>query len=172
MYAPPLRTKPLKEENQGIATLLAFALIPLSGFATDIYIPSLPSMALALRVDSIDVQMTLSLFLISYGISQLFVGSIVDGFGRYKLSLWCIGIFAATCLVIASTSNLYLIYLMRVIHGITVAFIVVAKRAFFVDVYKGEKLKHYLSLFTIIWSSGPIIAPFVGGYLQNVFCWV
>ena len=34
----------IKEKNQKIATILAFALIPLSGFATDIYIPSLPTM--------------------------------------------------------------------------------------------------------------------------------
>jgi len=163
--------KNLKEQNQGIATLLAFALIPLSGFATDIYIPSLPTMASGIGVSNNQVQLTLSLFLISYGVSQLFIGSIVDSFGRYKLSLWCLAVFAASCLVIANTHNIYLIYLMRIIHGITVACIVVAKRAFFVDVYEGDKRKHYLSLFTIIWSSGPIIAPFIGGYLQTAFGW-
>ncbi|WP_431217207.1 hypothetical protein ACQ86N_23335 [Puia sp. P3] len=35
----------IKENHQGISTILAFALIPISGFATDIYIPSLPAMA-------------------------------------------------------------------------------------------------------------------------------
>jgi MFS family permease len=79
--------------------------------------------------------------------------------------------FAIASLVIANTHNIYLIYLMRVIHGITVALIIVAKRAYFVDQFSGEKLKHYLSLFTIIWSTGPIVAPFVGGYLQSAFGW-
>jgi MFS family permease len=150
---------------------LAFALIPLSGFATDIYIPSLPTMATTMQVSSLQVQLTLSLFLISYGVSQLFIGSILDSFGRYKLSLICLLVFAASSIVIANTHNIYLIYLMRIIHGFTVGTVIVAKRAFFVDVYEGDKLKHYLSLFSIIWSTGPIVAPFVGGYLQTAFGW-
>lgn len=164
-------SKPLKEHNKGISTVLAFALLPLSGFATDIYIPSLPTMATTMNVSSLQVQLTLSLFLISYGISQLFIGSVLDSFGRYKLSLICLLIFAAASIVIANTHNIYIIYLMRIIHGFTVGTIIVGKRAFFVDIFEGDKLKHYLSLFSIIWSTGPIVAPFLGGYLQTVFGW-
>lgn len=161
----------MKEKNRGVATVLAFALLPLSGFATDIYIPSLPTMATELGVSSIDVQLTLSLFLISYGVSQLFIGSILDSFGRYKVSLVSLVIFALAGIVIAVTHNIYLIYAMRIIHGLTVGAIIVAKRAYFVDLFKGDQLKHYLSLFSIIWSTGPIIAPFIGGYLQKLFGW-
>jgi len=164
-------TKSIQDKHQDISTLLAFALIPLSGFATDVYIPSLPSMASALHVSNTQVQLTISLFLISYGISQLFIGSILDSFGRYKIGLVSLIIFALASFVIASTDNIYLIYMMRIIHGLTTGAIVVAKRAYFVDVFTGEKLKHYLSLFTIIWSAGPIIAPFLGGYLQTAFGW-
>jgi len=60
------KIKPVEEGNLAIATILAFALIPLSGFATDIYLPSLPTMAADLQVGNIQVQFTLSLFLISY----------------------------------------------------------------------------------------------------------
>jgi len=161
----------MKDKNSNIAIVLAFALLPLSGFATDVYIPSLPAMAGALHVSSVDVQLTLSLFLISYGASQLFVGSFLDAFGRYRASLVSLLIFAAACIIIATTKNIYLIYLMRVIHGFTVGTIIVAKRAYFVDLFTGDKLKHYLSLFSIIWSAGPIVAPFIGGYLQNAFGW-
>jgi multidrug resistance protein len=163
--------KNVKPKNQKISTLLAFALLPLSGFATDIYIPSLPTMAANMHVSNIQVQLTLSLFLISYGISQLFIGSVVDSFGRYKLGLIALVIFAISCVVVATCHNIYIIYLMRIIHGFTVGTIIVAKRAYFVDVFSGEQLKHYLSLFSIIWSTGPIVAPFLGGYLQTVFGW-
>lgn len=163
--------KPIKEEHKGIATILAFALIPLSGFATDIYIPSLPSMALSIHATNIQVQLTLTLFLISYGVAQLFVGSVLDSFGRYKISLVSLLIFALASVTIATTQNIYLIYAMRIVHGITVGAVVVAKRAYFIDVYEGEKLKHYLSLFSIIWSTGPIVAPFIGGYFQVAFGW-
>ncbi|RZM22720.1 MAG: MFS transporter [Pedobacter sp.] len=161
----------IKPKHQGIATILAFALIPLSGFATDIYIPSLPTMAGDLQVSSVQVQLTLSLFLISYGVSQLFIGSILDSFGRYKISLASLLIFAIASIVITQTQNIFLIYAMRIIHGLTVGAIVVAKRAYFVDLFSGDQLKHYLSLFSIIWSTGPIVAPFIGGYLQSAFGW-
>jgi MFS family permease len=154
-----------------IATLLALSLIPLSGFAIDIYIPSLPAMAKDLGITSLQSQLTISIFLISYGFGQLFVGGLLDSFGRYKLSLISIVIFAASCLTIALTHSIYVIYAMRVVHGLTVAMIIVSKRAYFVDMFSGEKLKHYLSIFTIIWSAGPILAPFVGGYLQSLFGW-
>ncbi|GGH18864.1 MULTISPECIES: MFS transporter [Pedobacter] len=163
--------KYIKERNQGIATILAFALLPISGFATDIYIPSLPDMAGAIQVSNVQVQLTLSIFLISYGVSQLFIGSVLDSFGRYKICLYALLVFAAASIVIATSHNIYLIYFMRVIHGITVAAIVVAKRAYFVDLFEGDRLKNYLSLFSIIWSTGPIVAPFIGGYLQTAFGW-
>ena len=124
-----------------------------------------------MHISSIQVQLTLTLFLISYGTAQLFLGSILDSYGRYKFSLGALMVFILASLVIAVTKNIYLIYAMRIIHGITVAMIVVAKRAYFVDVYEGERLKHYLSMFTIIWSAGPIVAPFLGGYFQSTLGW-
>jgi Bcr/CflA subfamily drug resistance transporter len=164
-------TKPLKPENQRVSTILAFALIPLSGFATDVYIPSLPSMAADLGVTDIQVQLTLTLFLISYGVAQLFVGSLLDAFGRYRINIVSLIVFALASIVVANTENIYLIYAMRIIHGITVGAIVVSKRAYFVDVYNGAQLKNYLSMFSIIWATAPIIAPFAGGYLQTYFGW-
>jgi MFS family permease len=162
---------PIKEENRGIGNVLAFVLMPLSGFATDIYLPSLPSMAGSLHVSSLQVQITLSLFLISYGVAQLFIGSVLDSFGRYRLTLISLFVFAMASLVIAVTRNIYLVYGMRVVHGLAVSAIVVSKRAYFIDLYTGDRLRHYLSLFTIIWSTGPIMAPFIGGYLEQAFGW-
>lgn len=164
-------TTPLKPKNQQIATLLAFSLIPMSGFATDIYIPSLPTMAQTLGVSQLAVQLTLGMFLISYGVAQLFVGSLLDSFGRFRINLISLIIFAIASIIIANTANIYLIYAMRIVHGITVAAIVVSKRAYFVDVYTGDRLKNYLSMFSIIWATAPIVAPFVGGYLQSYFGW-
>jgi MFS family permease len=131
----------------------------------------MPGMGSELKINSLQVQLTLTAFLISYGVAQLFIGAFLDTFGRYKLGLTALFVFTIASITIANTDNIYLIYVMRVIHELTVATIVVAKRAYFVDVYKGEQLKNYLSIFTIIWSVGPIVAPFIGGYLQASFGW-
>lgn len=161
----------LKEKNKLIATVLAFAVIPMSGLATDIYLPSMPSMATELHQPESNIQLTLSIFLISYGLTQFFAGSIVDSFGRYKVSMISLALFVVSFLITATTQNIFVIYAMRVLQGILSGFAVVSKRAFFVDVYEGEERKHYLSIMTIVWSVGPIIAPFIGGYLQKSFGW-
>ncbi|HEY4290605.1 MAG TPA: MFS transporter [Puia sp.] len=161
----------IKENHQGLSTILAFALIPISGFATDIYIPSLPAMAVQLGVNNAAVQLSIVLFMVSYGVSQLFVGSLVDSFGRFRLGIFALFAFTVASFTIALTHNIYLIYAMRILHGMAVAIIVVGKRAYFMDIYSGEKLKHYISLFSIVWASAPIIAPFLGGYLQTSFGW-
>jgi DHA1 family bicyclomycin/chloramphenicol resistance-like MFS transporter len=163
--------KTVSDRRQSTRTLLSFILIPLSGFATDVYLPSLPSMAGALNTTNAAAQLTLVFFLVSYGISQLFVGSLLDSFGRFKLNLIALLVFSLSCFTIAVCNNIYIIYGMRILQGITVALVVVGKRAYFVDVFSGEKLKHYTSLFSIIWASAPIIAPFIGGYLQTLWGW-
>lgn len=163
--------KTLKEKNKFIATILAFAMIPMSGLATDIYLPSMPSMATELNLPESSIQLTLSIFLISYGLTQFFAGSVVDSFGRYRIALISLALFVVTFLITASTQNIMVIYTMRVLQGMLSGLAVVSKRAFFVDMYEGEERKHYLSIMTIVWSVGPIIAPFIGGYLQKHFGW-
>lgn len=161
----------LTEKNKFIATLLAFAVIPMSGLATDIYLPSMPNMATELHQPETRIQLTLSIFLISYGLTQFLAGSVVDSFGRYKISMASLALFVVSFLITATTQNIFVIYAMRVLQGVSSGFAVVAKRAFFVDVYEGEKRTHYLSIMTIVWSVGPIVAPFIGGYLQQNFGW-
>ena len=161
----------LKEKNKYIATLLAFAVIPMSGLSTDIYLPSMPTMARELGLQESSIQLTLSIFLISYGFTQFFAGSVVDAFGRYKVSLFSLALFVVSFIITATTKDIMVIYAMRVVQGALAGIVVVSKRAFFVDVYEGEKRKHYLSIMTIVWSVGPIIAPFIGGYLQKHFGW-
>ena len=158
-------------DNAGFGIFLAFALLPLSGLGTDIYLPSLPTMSRHFGVPAAQVQLSITLFLIGYGVGQLFAGSVMDSFGRYWTGLVALFLFGLTSLLIAFTSDMDVINGARLLQGLFGACVVVAKRSFFVDLFTGKRLKHYLSLFTVAWSLGPIIGPFVGGYLQAWFGW-
>ena len=163
--------KTIPPNRQFLATILAYSVIPISGLATDIYLPSMPKMAKSLGLPESKIQLTLTIFLICYGVSQFFAGAIVDAFGRYKISIISLILFIITFYITATTTNIYVIYLMRAFHGILSGFAVVSKRAYFVDVYEGEERKRYLSSMTIVWSLAPVIAPFLGGFLQKNFGW-
>lgn len=159
------------EKRKKIVSILGFFSIPISGFVTDIYLPSFPSMAKSLIVPESSIQLTLTCFLLSYGLSQLFIGSILDAIGRYYPKIVALFVVLITSLVIASTDSILLICFLRIIQGISVAIIVIATRALFIDIHTPEKAKHYLGYFTIVWSCGPILAPFLGGYLEKLFNW-
>ena len=161
----------IKETRAGWNTFFALSLIPLSGFAMDVFIPSLPDMASHLQASPAAIQLTLSLFIISYGISQFLVGALIDRYGRYLPNLASMLVFSAASFAIAGSHNLQLIYAMRALQGFTVAVIVVSKRAYFVDVFSGEQLKKYTSLFSVIWAIAPIVAPFLGGFFQSQWGW-
>jgi MFS transporter, DHA1 family, multidrug resistance protein len=163
--------KTIKEEHRRIVNILSFSLIPLAGFATDIYLPSLPSMTISLHASASQIQLSLLLFMASAGVSQLFVGSLLDSFGRYKLSNSALFIFSIGSFLIGLFPDLHVLYLMRIVQGVAASFVLVARRAYFMDTYSGDQLKRYTSLFSIIWATAPIIAPFLGGYLQKAFGW-
>ncbi|AZA84015.1 MFS transporter [Chryseobacterium lactis] len=159
------------EQRIRLITIMAFVSIPLSGFVTDIYLPSFPSMARELSVSEKDIQITLTSYLLSYGISQLFVGGILDSIGRYRPKLVALFLLIISSILITMTNSILLICLLRILQGAAVSVLVVATRAIFVDIYDSERVKHYLSYFTIVWSCGPILAPFLGGYLEKLFNW-
>lgn len=163
--------KRLKKENEWIGTILAFMIIPISGFAIDVYVPSFPQMVNDLHATPSDIRLTLSIFLISYGVSQLFVGSIVDSFGRYKIALVSLLVFVLSNLAIVITKSIEVIFVMRALQGLVISLIMVAKRTLFIDIYTGDKRKKYTSLLSVVWSTAPVVAPFVGGYLQSFIGW-
>lgn len=163
--------KNLKESNKAISTVLAFSLIPITGFALDIFIPSLPAMSSELHASPAAIQLSISIFLATYGLGQLLVGGLLDSYGRYWPHIIALAGFSLASFVIADSRSLPLIYTMRAVQGIMSAVIVVSKRSLFFDLFEGEKLKHYTSLFSVIWSAAPILAPFLGGYLQTHFGW-
>ena len=157
--------------NATFGIFLAFALLPLSGLGTDIYLPSLPTMVQHFGVSAEKVQLSITLFLVGYGAGQLFAGSLMDSFGRYRIGLVSLFLFGLTSLLIACSGNIDVINIARLLQGVFGACVVVAKRSFFVDIFTGKQLKHYLSLFTVAWSLGPIVGPFLGGYFQSWFGW-
>ena len=161
----------IKESRTGLNTIMALGLIPLSGFAMDVFIPSLPDMAVQLHTSPASIQLTLSLFIISYGISQLIVGGLIDSYGRYIPNMAALLVFSAASFIIAWSNNLQMIYAMRIVQGFTVAVIAISKRAFFMDLYTGEALKKYTSMFSVIWAIAPIVAPFLGGFFETTWGW-
>lgn len=158
-------------DNASFGVFLAFLLIPLSGIGTDIYLPSMPSMAHSLGGTAAQIQLTLTLFIAGYGLGQLVVGVLLDRFGRWRPTLLALALFALSSAAIAASDDIRLICALRLLQGVMGAVAVVGKRTFFVDVFQGAALHRYLTWMTVVWSLGPICAPFIGGFVQMHWGW-
>ena len=161
----------ITEANRKPGAFLAFALIPLSGLATDLYLPSFPEMTAVFHATPAQIQQTLAVFLVSYGLGQFVAGSLLDSFGRYRPTMLALMVFILSNFLLIGTRNIQVVYLVRILQGLCGAFIAVGKRTYFVDVYRGEQQKNYTAMLTIVWAAAPITAPFVGGFLQQHFGW-
>ena len=54
-------------------------------FAMDIYVPALPHIASVFHVSASQTQLTLTIFMLTAGFMQLFIGPLSDQFGRKKI---------------------------------------------------------------------------------------
>ncbi|WP_259431028.1 MFS transporter [Coxiella burnetii] len=151
--------------------VLVCLIIPLSGMSTDIYLPSLPAIAQHFQTGKSLSQVTVTSFVLALALSQLIAGPVSDAMGRKILILTALFVqFLAIVAIIYSPTIQWMIGL-RFLQGLGAAFMMVPVRAINMDVLSGHALKKQLNYNTISFAIGPIIAPFIGGYLQHHFGW-
>ncbi len=76
-----------------LAILLA-ALATVGPFSIDTYIPAFAGIAQALDATPIEMQQTLSGYLLGFAVMNLFHGALSDSFGRRPVVLWGMAVFA------------------------------------------------------------------------------
>lgn len=150
---------------------MAMCSIPLSGLSIDIYVPSLPAVTQYFNVDKSLIQLSISLYILGFGLGQLGAGSIADSVGRKKPFIISMLIFIFASLLIPISVNVYQLLTLRIIQGLAIAFVSVPMRAVLSDLFSGKEFYKMMNYMTLCWAIGPIIAPAIGGYLQHYFGW-
>lgn len=150
---------------------LVFMVPFLIGLGVDLYVPSLPVITDFFHTKASLVQYTVSLYLLGYGIGQVVLGILSDSFGRRKVLLMSALFFTLVSFASILSSNVFILEGFRLLQGICVAGLAVVARAIVVDVFSGAELARATNYFTLSWSLGPIIAPFIGGNLGHHFGW-
>lgn len=153
-------------------SLLYFGLISAFSLATfDLYQPALPSITKFFDTTQARGQLTLSLFFLIFGLSQLIWGPIIDHFGRRKsLDFSLLIFFIATIGCIYSNSINQLI-LARSIQGFAVCCLSVVSFSSARDYDDSGDRAKILSHMAMIVSVSPIFAPLVGSLIFMRFQW-
>lgn len=159
----------LKLGSNGFVALLLFTL-PLSQLAIDIYTPSMPHMVMALGTSVETIQWSMTVYLLAMGLGLYFLGIWSDYIGRRPVYLYGFIIYNIGTLMCLFSHSGAMLLIGRVVQGFG-AGAVVCLTAMLADVFKGEKLLRISGYSSMVWSLIPIIAPFIGGLLQQYINW-
>lgn len=137
----------------------------------DIYIPIVPQMTEIFQTTPAMIQLTLSLFLFTTGIGQLFIGPLADRFGRRPIffaSSLCflLGSFACT-----HCGNVGWLIAARIFSSIGACGMIVASFAVVRDLYSSEQSAKMYSFLQGAVGISPTFAPIIGGYLAMYLGW-
>ena len=143
------------------------ALPPLS---IDMYLPAIPGMAESLGTEISTIQISLSVFLVSFGVGMLLFGPLSDRFGRRPLAMLGLTGFALASLglTLSKTAEAFLVF--RFFQGMLGSAATVVIPAIVRDCF-GKDTARGMSTVTMIMLTAPLVAPLVGSTLLVVFSW-
>ncbi|MCP4621435.1 MAG: multidrug effflux MFS transporter [Bradyrhizobium sp.] len=162
-------------ENEASSTawqIAVLAALAATGtLATNILLPSLPQMAVALQVSTPAVTSAITIFLAVFAVGQLVVGPISDRFGRRWPVLIGFAVFFAGSAWCAVATDLPGLLIGRVIQAAGACATSVLSRAIARDLFSGAALARAMALIMIAMAAAPGFSPLLGGGLDHLFGW-
>ncbi len=152
-------------------TALLGLLTALSPLATDMYLPSLPALTVALGSTPAEAQLTLSAFLIGFASTQIFYGPLSDRYGRRPALLVGLAIFVIASVACALAQSMPTLIAARFAQALGASGPIVLARAVARDLYSGRRAGQELAMMASIMGIVPMTAPAVGGVLEVAFGW-
>lgn len=137
----------------------------------DIHLASLPNIMTYLHTDKPHMQQSISIFLLGMGSSLLFYGPLSDKYGRKPIVVFGLTFAAIASFLTILSTNIHMFLFFRLLQGIGSGVCMGVGRTILADVLQGERFASIGSYFTMFLSLSPIIAPALGGYVQEWFGW-
>ena len=163
---PLARVMPL-----GLQVAVLAALSASGTLATNILLPSLPGIAIAVGVSSAQVTAAITIFLAMFALGQLVVGPMSDRFGRRVPAMIGFAVFFAGSVWCALANDLPTLLTGRVVQAGGACATSVLSRAIARDLFEGEKLARVLTFVMVAMAAAPGFSPLVGGVLDHFFGW-
>jgi DHA1 family bicyclomycin/chloramphenicol resistance-like MFS transporter len=134
-------------------------------FAVDTYLPAFAGIAQSLQASPVQMQQTLSAYLLGIAVMNLFHGALSDGFGRRPVILAGIGVFAIASVGCALADNIGTLVAWRVLQGLSGGAGMVVSRAVVRDLFDAVEAQRVMSHMTLFFGVAPALAPLIGGLL-------
>jgi DHA1 family bicyclomycin/chloramphenicol resistance-like MFS transporter len=169
--ARPADARPAR---QTLTPILIATLAALSAFAplsVDMYLPALPTMSADLRASDADTQLTLTAFMIAFGLGQTFYGPLGDRFGRRPVLLAGIAVYLLASAACAFAPRVEHLIALRFVQGLSACAGVVMARAMVRDLAERDRAAQVMSVMMACVSIAPMLAPLIGALVFQLAGW-
>lgn len=162
-------TKPHPESLTVGAVLTV--LIALGQISTSIYVPSMPSLVTVYETTPERVNLTLSVYLAGFALSQLIYGPLSDRYGRRRVLMSGLALYFLASLACVMATSIEALVVGRFVQALGACAGPVLGRAIVRDVYGRERAAKAMSYIGVAFAISPGVTPMIGGYLQVWFGW-
>ncbi|MFB5269972.1 MFS transporter [Paenibacillus enshidis] len=157
--------KPIREQKAVLLILLSNIFIVFLGIG--LVIPVMPSFMNIMHLSG----KTMGYLVAAFAVAQLLVSPIagrwVDRYGRKKIILLGLLLFSISELIFGAGTNVWVLYLARVLGGISAAFIMPGVTAYVADITSVEERPKAMGYVSAAISTGFIIGPGIGGFIAE-----
>lgn len=163
--------KPARAVSLRLLTFLVAALSAIGPFAVDTYLPAFGLVGESLQATQVEVQQTLSVYLLTFALMSLWHGALSDAFGRKPVLLVALGTFCLGCAGAALSTTIEQLWLWRALQGAAGGAGMAVGRAVVRDVTGGADAQRILAHTMMLFALAPAIAPVFGGFIATWLGW-
>lgn len=151
--------------------VLLAACTSLGPLSLNLYLPSVPEVQSIFGASVAEVQTTVSLPLLAFGLGLVLLGPLTDRYGRRPCLLGGLMLFIAGSALAAFAPSLQMLALARVAQSIGCATAFISSRAIVADVSPGEELARSVAHMTMLMLVVQSVAPMLGNLVMAAGGW-
>lgn len=144
------------------------ALAALAPFAIDTYLPAFHVIGATLGANDLQVQQSLTFYLLPYAVMTLWHGAISDAIGRITTIKWGLGIFVLASIGCAFAPNVETLWFFRALQGASGGAGNTVARAMVRDLFEGPQAQRVMATVQMLFGIAPAVAPIIGGFLLGI----
>lgn len=140
-------------------------------FAMQLLVPSMPELKNYFSTSAYNVQLTLTVFMFGFAISQILYGPLSDKYGRKPLILLSIFIFIIGSIMGYFSNSIEFLIISRLIQSIGAAGGMVLPPAVIRDIYGESGSTKAIGWLSIVAGLAALLAPYLGGLINDLYGW-
>ena len=157
--------------SRAVLIILVSALVMLGPFTNNIMVPSLPALAVDLRINFGDAQAILSVYMVGFAAGQLFVGPLSDRLGRKPVLTMSLVLFIVASVLCSMAPDLYTLCAARLLQALGASATMSVGRAIVRDSFDSDRMAQVYAYIGAALALGPIVGPIFGGVIEVTAGW-